>query len=92
MKSQAMTVMAPVAPEPNPTQLSRVEQIKFQIALCDAEMELCDVSKSKAWRRRELLQWLQQAAYAEAQGFPLAAEAFRSTAALVAQQEQETKP
>ena len=37
-------------------------------------------------------EWLQQAAYAEAQGFPLAADAFRSTAELVAQQEQETKP
>lgn len=33
------------------------------------------------------LEWLDQAQYAEAQGFPLAAEAFRSTALLVAQQE-----
>ena len=64
MKSQAMTVMAPVEPEPNQTQLSRVEQIKLQIALCDAEMERCDASKSRAWRRRELLQWRGQAAEA----------------------------
>ena len=36
-------------------------------------------------------EWLQQANYAEAQGFPLAAEAFRSTAKITKQNEDQNR-